>query len=533
MRRLSPVPLLALAFAAALPAAVSAQNIVEAIPGDYMDTYAEFKEFEVQVKNEDGADQPLLYRLYRYGLSGDNMPLLVQVHEYGGDFKRMESITKYEKAALPFVMLAFQWKTSTDNQRNWWYGRINKSTKKLVPFAHNAIVRITQEVIRTNQAKTALNCTVDSNRVYIYGHSVGGTGAVQIGLRHPEVFAAVSVTAGWTLFDDRNRPGGVENNFRNAFTQIIGSTPGVPNDAEYPPEEEVKINVNADQAHLAPGAEMSAGAYTDLARYFGQVRTPAWPSPPIYIGQGANDDVEHQGDNLIPALEAQRRAYSYNRTNEGHEGGGVMVRLDKLRHFRKNQSFLAFTSRDYGVNSITQIGWFNDLRTRGWEPGSIIDEATHYKVKLTGTGTSDVTLHRLQKLPHNPGTTYALKLNGADAGTVKADEHGLVTLSKVKDAALIELTVTGVGVRPALEGAGFRAERIAGGFAFSGLPREARLSILSMDGRAVRDLGPARDGQATWNGRDATGRPVAYGVWVLKVDAPSGPSLQKLFLAPR
>jgi hypothetical protein len=134
-----------------------------------------------------------------------------------------------------------------------------------------------------------------------------------------------------------------------------------------------------------------------------------------------------------------------------------MVRLEKMRNFRRDQSYLAFTGRDYGVNSITQIGWFNDLRVHGWDPATIVDETTRYAVKLTGTGTSDVTLHRLQKLPHNPGTTYAVKLNGADAGTVKADEWGLVTVPKVKDAALIELTVTAVGIRDVKAGAGAKA----------------------------------------------------------------------------
>jgi Esterase PHB depolymerase len=425
-----------------------AANIVDPITGDGLGAPADFKEFEIAVKNEVGADQPLLYRVYRYGPITPNVPLLVHLHEYGGHFARMEAITKYERTGQPFVMLAFQWKTSSDNQRNWWYGRIDNTTKKLVPFAHNAIISVTQQAMRTSMVTEAVGSSIDTNRVYAYGHSAGGTGSVQLAMRHPEIFAAVSVNAGWTLYDDRDREAGETNKFRNAFTQIIGSTPGVAYDGTYPPEDEVTIAMNADQLHLPLGQEMKANLYTDLAHYFGQIRNPGWPSPPIFIAQGAADDVLHQGDNLVPALEAQRRLYTYNRTSAGHEGGGVYVKMDKMYKFRKDQSYLVFTKREYGVNSLDSIGFFNDLRVRGWDPATIIDVSNRYQVKLTGTGTSDVTIRRTQQLVHAPGTLYTVKLDGVLSGTVTADEWGLVTVPKVKDAPLLELTAQGVGIEP-------------------------------------------------------------------------------------
>jgi hypothetical protein len=82
------------------------------------------------------------------------------------------------------------------------------------------------------------------------------------------------------------------------------------------------------------------------------------------------------------------------------------------------------------------------LTVHGWDPSTIVDEAGHYYVKLTGTGTADVTLRRLQNLVHAPGTEYNVTINGSSAGKVTADEYGLVTIPQVANDASIDLVVT-------------------------------------------------------------------------------------------
>jgi dienelactone hydrolase len=42
---------------------------------------------------------------------------------------------------------------------------------------------------------------VDTNRVYLTGHSMGGHGAWHVGLSHPDLFAAMAPAAGWTCFE--------------------------------------------------------------------------------------------------------------------------------------------------------------------------------------------------------------------------------------------------------------------------------------------------------------------------------------------
>ncbi len=44
------------------------------------------------------------------------------------------------------------------------------------------------------------NFKIDTNRIYLTGHSMGGHGAWHIGLAHPDLFAAIAPSAGWTSF---------------------------------------------------------------------------------------------------------------------------------------------------------------------------------------------------------------------------------------------------------------------------------------------------------------------------------------------
>jgi dienelactone hydrolase len=44
------------------------------------------------------------------------------------------------------------------------------------------------------------NFKIDTNRIYLTGHSMGGHGVWHIGLSHPDLFAAIAPSAGWTSF---------------------------------------------------------------------------------------------------------------------------------------------------------------------------------------------------------------------------------------------------------------------------------------------------------------------------------------------
>jgi hypothetical protein len=404
------------------------------------------------IANEADQDNPAIRQ---------NMPVVVNVHSWGGSINQGEGSARYERDDEPFILIAFAlWDpmrpdTSQDqlNTSNWYWGNIwtdGGGKTWSVPWFHNAVIKALNEIIQdTTWTFNTIKATVDPNRVYIFGHSIGGTAALQLGCKHPEIFAAIHPNAGWTRYVEygTNDNSFVNNSCGGSFPFMVGAKRIV--DEECYPDSTVMIKGNEDQPYLGVSTdEYVAGLYTDLGWYFGtddgtaggtwNYRDPGFPTPFMFFSSGGSDNPPAQGDNLQPSLEISRRGYTFNRYDGGHSGFN-WLKFNWLRGFRKDQSYLAFTNRDYGVNSLSQTGYFNDLNTRGWDPSTIIDSSDHYEVKLTGTGTSDVTIRRIQNLQHGPGSVYALKINSVAQSDVTADQYGLITIPQVADDALIRL----------------------------------------------------------------------------------------------
>jgi pimeloyl-ACP methyl ester carboxylesterase len=354
-----------------------------------------------------GQAETLSFRLSRYGAASANMPVLVQVHEWGGDYARMEGIASYEPSAYSYVMLSFQYKPSSGNEDDWWFGTgWNAETRT---WALEAVAGIIAEAQQPGFVDTRLaGVSADANRFYLFGHSIGGTGAWQLGLRHPEFFAAIHTHAGFARFTP---PSGL---FQAQFeADIVGG-----------PAENWIIR--------AGGVSYPARTYTDLSWWLPNVLGAAAETPFVFITHGLTDDAvpaASGGDLMAPVLDAARRGYSYLRTAGGHSAD-TFVQLNWMWNFRRNQSHLVFTNRSgYGVG-LNQYGTINDLAALSWDPDTISDTADSYQVTLVGSGTADVTLRRLQNLPHAPGQGYTYWVN--DTGTtgthITADANGLVTL---------------------------------------------------------------------------------------------------------
>ncbi len=164
--------------------------------GDYRPsrTYEEDR----TIAGHQGAET-LSFRLNLYGPAGADLPLLVQVHEWGGDFARMEDIASYVPREYNFVMLSFQYQPASGNEDDWWFGTHWEGECRM--WAHEAIMNIVREAMNTTLIPNHLpGTTIDPHRVYLFGHSIGGAGAWQLGVRHPEVFAAFHAHAGFARF---------------------------------------------------------------------------------------------------------------------------------------------------------------------------------------------------------------------------------------------------------------------------------------------------------------------------------------------
>jgi hypothetical protein len=158
-----------------------------------------------------------------------------------------------------------------------------------------------------------------------------------------------------------------------------------------------------------------------------------------------------------------------------------------------------------------------------------VDEASHYYVKLTGSGTADVTLRRLQNLVHTPGTVYNVTVNGSSAGQVTADQYGLVTIPQVADDASIDLTVVttdGKKARPvntavtSLRITPNPANSRADISFVSGYDQAVELAVYDLNGRVVRSLENGTvsgNNNFVWDTRDGHGSPVPAGIYIIQL----------------
>lgn len=402
--------LVVLAALLALPGAATAQVFNDYPVADGRTPSLVYEEART-IAGDEGLPETLSFRLALYGTASANMPLVVQVHEWGGSFGTEEYRANWEPYAYNFVMLYFQYQPSEGNQDDWWFGtRWNGQTHL---WAHEAVMAIVHEAIETNLVSSHLpGAAIDPNRVYLFGHSIGGTGAWQLGVRHPEVFAAIHAHAGFARFTPPVGP------FQAQFeVDIVGTA------AE-------GIVLAGDNGVLYPSRD-----YSNLAWWLQNVRDPSWDTPFITMTAGLTDDAvppASGADLMRPVFDGQKRAFFYNRHPGGHPVDCYLY-LNRMWNFRRNLSFLAFTNRSgYGV-APEETGFVNDLYTFSWDPQSILDMPGHYEVQLVGNGTADVTPRRLQQFSVLAGHPYVywLDVQSGPGTALLADAFGLLTVPAV------------------------------------------------------------------------------------------------------
>jgi hypothetical protein len=380
------------------------------------------------IKGHRGERTVLSFRLSLYGRAAAKMPLLVQVHEWGGNFEREEDLAACESRQYEFVMLYFQYKPSTGNEDDWWFGSQWGGLCRM--WAHNAVISIVKEAIQSTLVSKHLpGVTIDKNRVYMFGHSIGGTGAWQLGIRHPEIFAAMHAHSGFARFTPPVGP------FQQQFEDyIVGSA-----------NQKVKIKGEDGKSYMAR-------EYSNLSWWLQKVYGAKSDLPFVNITAGILDDTvpaASGGDLMLPVLDEQKRGFFYHRHDAGHSDN-CFVQLNWMWNFRLNQSYLAFTNRrGYGINPNQTVkawnwtgcvkGGINDLYKFGWDPSSIVDQPAHYEVRIVGKGTADVTPRRLQKFAMSPNRAYLYWLDAKSGSGKKitADSNGLLTVPAVSGSHLL------------------------------------------------------------------------------------------------
>ena len=279
------------------------------------------------------------------------------------------------------------------NKGDWWWGSEKYKGPQVGP-TEKRVVDTVKWVVK--------EYGLDENRVYLCGNSMGGSGALGIGLRHGDVFAAVKA----------NVPAGVE--------------------------------------------------HVSSRMYFGAKAVPAdvvLPDPPVVVDYSAQNDSWSRGhETFITAMNDRRYALFMYWGPFGHANNHEQIlkvndlvnSLDWLG-VKKNEAYPAFTN----ASTDDPLPWPDRLTNKNsgqvnaffrWK--NLSDTADVVEVKLflvraadlktsftvPAEATADVSLRRVQKLKVAPGATVSWTF-GATKGEVRADGQGCVTITGLKITA--------------------------------------------------------------------------------------------------
>src|SRR5690606_33889617 len=140
-------------------------------------------------------------------LSGSKLPLVVGLHHWSDGttvpnlLNLASSLMQYEGnwEDVLFLTVALE---NGNNLNNWWDG--SKVNGVPTTWAMDDIVALVKarigdaaSLLASAGASGLGSKSVDANRVYLSGQSMGGSGTYHIGIRHPELFAAIHAKAGF------------------------------------------------------------------------------------------------------------------------------------------------------------------------------------------------------------------------------------------------------------------------------------------------------------------------------------------------
>ncbi len=332
-----------------------------------------------------------------------------------------------------------------DPRQSWYYGfsashdyrtgdpdTTIPATGPIVNYTEARLLRSIYDTLRNP------HYSIDPQRIYVYGHSMGGSGALALAMRYPNVFAASYSSEPMTNY-------GTSNEWRGECETKWGSlTANLP------------ISITGRYAdHLA--AYNGTGIWTWQNHQANLVNRSRDEMAHMSLAHGALDTVIHwntQGQPVYGAFYQGRRAFSgatveADHTWIGWEGMGPNVAVIDYTPFYnfsvvRNESLPGLTyasgssatpppgaNAAYNLNLEWSASWDN------WD-GAPIDTAGQWRISLRTTDgsnqTVDVTPRRLQTFNITPGANYAwenrrVSDNGLVAsGNVTADANGLVTV---------------------------------------------------------------------------------------------------------
>jgi pimeloyl-ACP methyl ester carboxylesterase len=364
------------------------------------------------------------------------IPLILFLHGFGDTWQGIKSSPNWFPNVFTLV--------PNDPLGTWFYGYSDQLPKG--DPNQGMVVNYTERRLLAYLEHFEALYSIDRNRVYVMGGSMGGTGTTSLALRYPHVFAAADAKKGAT-----NR---TYCKWKSQCEGIWGRV-----------ESRVKNNdgVNVwDWQNMAWYAQHHNAAATwirtmhgreDTSIPYRQVAGPPGVSPMSFYSALEAFKIGHEclwdcSSHSLPALKPFAADDWWEPFN------------DPLCFFRLDLSFPAFsnfsandhpgTGAGDAVGSDSQLGdntYDGDPngglnRFLRWNSTTISDEKSQYSIEIKlSSGPSgykgkgevvDVTPRRLQKFAVKPGATYSWSTSAEQRGQATADVEGLVTIPAVK-----------------------------------------------------------------------------------------------------
>ncbi len=277
------------------------------------------------------------------------------------------------------------------NKGDWWWG-IQKYKGPEVSPTEQRVMDTVRWVIQTYG--------IDTNRVYLCGNSMGGSGTLGIGMRHGDVFAAIKA----------NVPARIEH---------VSSRMGFP-----------------------PYAPLPAGTVL--------------PDPPVCVDYSAqNDSWSTNHEAFASAMNERKYALFLYWGPFGHANNNEKIlKVNDLVHsfdwlnVRKNEAYPVFTDASTNdplpwpdrrddpkagqVNAFFRWTLLRDT-PEGVELSLFLVNPSELKTSfvIPSEAIANVSLRRLQALRVAPGETVRWKF-GKAKGTATADDSGCVTVPQLR-----------------------------------------------------------------------------------------------------
>jgi len=351
------------------------------------------------------------------------------------------------------------WYFGFARQHDYRQGGQPSAGDTIVNYTEQRILRMIDDLLRKPPGPA-----IDPQRIYLYGHSMGGSGTLALALRYPNLFAAAYASEPMTNYRTSGDGGGVD--WRENVSVKWGA-----------PAANLPVAIAAPgnwAAHLQP--YQGVGVW-DWQNHQQNLRDrQADEMVPIGIAHGRQDTViewSTQGEPVYGAFNAAHRAWGGSVSNDDHTWQGFLGLPPTLQSGAPFANFqvvrnetvpgLSNGSTDLDIPPTTAGGYHQTIRwSASWDPwdGAPVDTVERWQISLCtidpaigecGSGapqTVDVTPRRRQHFVVQPGKLYHWENRRvADnslvaAGTVTADANGLVTVA--------EFAVSATGNRLAL-----------------------------------------------------------------------------------